>query len=96
MIIKIVHIPAYIILFFFGLLTTLTIFTFPFAIAFIIFDNLTIFMSGIIGLSGLIRSFIEKKVSIKKVILYGLFQFIFCIDVISSIIIYRKVKKVYK
>jgi len=93
MVIKLIHIPAYIILFLMGMASLITIFTMGFGIAFFILDCLTIFLTGLIGLGGLIRSLIEKKISFKSVLFYGISQFIFCIDVISSIIIYRKVKK---
>ena len=93
MIIKILHIPAYILIFLMGVISFITIFTIGFSIAFIILDMLTIFMTGLIGLSGIIIGFKEKKISIKNAIIFSIFQFIFCIDVFSSIIIYKKIKK---
>lgn len=58
----------------------------------IIMACLTIFMSGLIGLAGVIRTAIEKKLSTKEAIIHGVLQFIFCGDIISSIMIYRKLK----
>ena len=44
-------------------------------------------MSGLIGLAGVIRTAIEKKLSTKEAIIHGVLQFIFCGDIISSIMI---------
>ena len=93
MIIKIIHIPAYILIFLFGLLCLLTIFSAGITIVLMILDIMTIFLTGLIGLVGIIRSVIENKLSKKTAIIYAIFQFIFCVDVISSIIIYKKIKK---
>jgi hypothetical protein len=92
MIIKLVHIPAYIIIFFIGLLSLITIFTMGITIVLILLDCMTIFLSGLIGLSGIIRGFIENKLSKKAAVIHAVCQFIFCADIISCIIIYRKVK----
>lgn len=91
MIIKLIHVPAYVLIFFAGLLSVLTIFTMGFSIAFFVLDCMTIFLTGIIGLFGLIRSLIENKLPQKTVIFYSILQFVFCFDVISSILIYKKV-----
>ena len=93
MIIKLVHIPAYIVIFLFGLLNLITIFTAGIAIVLMILDGMAIFLTGLIGLSGIIRGLLEKKLSPKNAFVYGVFQFIFCVDVISSIVLYKKIKK---
>ena len=94
MTIKLIHIPAYVLIFFAGLLSLITIFTMGFSIAFFVLDCMTIFLTGLIGLSGLIRILIENKLPKKTIILNAIFQFIFCLDVISSIIIYKKIMKI--
>lgn len=93
LIIKLIHIPAYIFIFFIGLICLLTIFTFAISFIFMIFDGMTIFLSGLIGLGGVIRSLKEKKISKKEAVIHGFLQFIFCADVISSIIIFITVSK---
>ena len=93
MIMKLVHIPAYIAILYFTFAFMLTIFTFAISMIMIIMACITIFMSGLIGLAGVIRSAIEKKLSAKEAIIHGILQFIFCADIISSIVIYKKVKK---
>lgn len=92
MVIKLIHIPAYILIFCVGSICLLTIFTFGISIALMILDGMTILLSGLIGLAGVIRAFHEEKLSKKTAIIHGIFQFVFCADVINSIIVYRKVK----
>ena len=93
MIMKLVHIPAYIGIFLSALACMLTIFTYVISMIIIILACMTIFMSGLIGLAGVIRSAFEKKLSAKEVIIHGILQFIFCADIISSIVIYDNVNK---
>lgn len=92
MIVKLIHIPAYLFIFVVGLLCMITIFTFGITIVLMIFDGMTIVLSGLIGLGGIIRSLRENKISIKVAVIHGILQFVFCADIISSIVIYRKVK----
>jgi hypothetical protein len=96
MIIKLIHVPAYLLIFVFGLLCTLTIFTIGINIVLIIFDGMTIILSGLIGIGGIIRGLRENKISIKKAVLHGMLQFVYCADIISSIVIYRTVKATEK
>jgi len=93
MVIKLVHIPAYVAIFILGFAFLLTIFTFVFSIFLFILDVMTIFLTGVIGLSGVIRGYFEKKLSMKSAVIHGILQFVFCVDVISAIIVYRKAKK---
>lgn len=92
MIIKLIHIPAYLLIFIVGIFCMITIFTFGVTIVLIILDGMTIALSGLIGFGGVIQSLREKKISVKAAIIHGILQFIYCADVISSIVIYRKVK----
>ena len=92
MVIKIIHVPAYILIFFIGLFSLITIFTAGISVALIILDGLTILLTGLIGLAGIIRAFVENKLPKKTAILHTVLQFIFCADVVSSIVVYRKVK----
>ena len=94
MIIKLIQIPAYILIFIFGLLCLLTIFTIGISIVLMIFDGMAIFLTGVIGLAGIIRGLIENKITKKTAVIYAILQFIFCIDIIASIKIYKKIKVV--
>jgi len=92
MIVKIIQIPAYIVLFLLGMLFLITIFTMGISVVLLVFNGMAIFLTGLIGLSGIIRCFFEKKLSLKNTVMYAIFQFIFVIDVIFCIIIYRKMR----
>lgn len=94
MIIKLIHIPAYLLIFVFGLLCTITIFTIGITIVLMILDGMTIVLSGLIGLGGVIGSLREDKISIKKAVMHGILQFVYCADIISAIVIYRTVKSI--
>jgi len=93
MIIKLVHIPAYVLIFLLGFAFFMTIFTFAFTIALMILDVMTIVLTGLLGLSGVIRGYSENKLSQNAAIVHGILQFVFCLDVASAIIAYRKAKK---
>lgn len=94
MIIKLTHIPVYLIIFLIGLLCTITIFTIGITIVLMILDGMTIILSGLIGLGGVIGSLREGKISIRKAVIHGILQFVYCADIISSIVIYRTVKAI--
>jgi hypothetical protein len=70
----------------------MTIFTMGITIVLMILDVMTIFLSGLVGLSGIIRGSIENKLSKKTAVIHSILQFIFCADIFSCIIVYRKVK----
>ena len=92
MVVKLVHLPAYILIFVAALLYliwaapgfTILIFALGFMIA---------FLSGLIGLGVLIRSFCEKRISIGTAIVHGILQFVFLADIISSVFLYRKIER---
>lgn len=93
MVIKLIHIPAYLLIFLFGIASFITIFTFAFSAVFVVLDCLTICLTGIIGLASVFRSVMEKKLSKTAGVVHGFLQFIFCADVISAIILYITVKR---
>lgn len=93
MIIKIVHILAYILIFILGILFSITIFTFAFTFLLIALDVLTIIQSGTVGVSGIISCAREEIFSKKLAALYGFTQYIFCIDVIVAVLLYVKIKR---
>lgn len=93
MVIKLIHIPAYFLIFIVGLCCMITIFTLAITILLILLDIATIILSGLIGLGGIIQCFKSNKISMKAAILHGILQFIFCADIISSIVLYRKFKE---
>ena len=92
MVIKLIHIPAYVVIFIMGSFSFVAIFTIPFVLFFFIFDCMTIFLTGLIGASGIIQGVREEKVIKISAIIHGILQFMFCVDVISAVIIHRRIK----
>lgn len=92
MVIKLIHIPAYLLIFVIGLLCSITIFTIGITIILMVLDGITIVLTGLIGLGGIIGGLRENKISIKQAAINGILQFVYCADIISSIIIYKTVK----
>lgn len=92
MMIKLIHIPAYILIFLIGFLCLFTIFTIGVSLVLMILDCVTVFSSGLIGLSGVIRSRKANLISKKTANIHGILQFVFCADVISAIILCKSVK----
>ena len=92
MVIKIAQIPAYVFIFVAGLACLLTIFTFGISIVFVILDCASIFLSGLVGVSAVMRCHEEGILGKTEMVVYCVLQFVFCLDVVSSIIMYRKAK----
>lgn len=90
MLVKLVQIPAYVLWFLLGAATFL--FMGP-LLAFLV-DAMTIFLSGLVGLAAVLRCRKSGILTRKQTILYAILQFLFCIDVISAIFLYRKAKEV--
>lgn len=95
MIVKLIHIPAYIIIFLCGVAFSITIFLYAANILLVIFDCCFIAMTGGLAVSSVILAIRQKKWKVSNVVWPILLQFIFCVDVIASIIFYIKLKSKY-
>ncbi len=93
MIIKIIQIPAYLTIFVLGVLLAITIITLPFAIGLFWLDCLSLALSGALLISVAINSIKQGIFKLNDVLWIMILQFVFCADVISSIIFYIKLKK---
>lgn len=93
MLIKTISIPAYVAIFVIGVACMFTIFTFAISFALMILDAMAILLSGLIGLCAVKRCCDGKALSANKMIPYCVLQFVFCADVVASIIVYRKARK---
>ena len=96
MIMKLVQVPAYVLLFALGAVFVITIFTIPFSIGLFVIDCLSVFMTGLFVVSSVIATIKSNTFTLKEVIWVILLQFIFCADVISSIVFYIKLKRANK
>ena len=96
MIMKLVQVPAYVLIFALGAVFVITIFTLPFSIGLFVIDCLSVFMTGLFVVSSVITTIKSNTFTLKEVIWVILLQFIFCADVISSIVFYIKLKRANK
>lgn len=92
MIVKLIQIPAYLFIFVAGLMCMLTIFTIAISFVLMFLDGASIILSGLVGVSAVKRNHAEGILSGKEMVLHGILQFIFCADIASSIIVFRKAK----
>lgn len=69
-----------------------TIFTFSFTFFLIIYDGISIFLSGIIGAAAVVRVKEAKLLPAQSCIPCGIAQFAYCADIFVSIFLYRKTK----
>lgn len=90
MVVKLLQIPAYALWFVMGA----AMFLFGFFMVSFIVDVLTIALSGLVGLGAVLRCKKEGLLNGKQALVYGILQFVFCADVFSAIILYRKTKEV--
>ncbi len=93
MIVKLIQIPAYVLIFILSVLLIFTIFTIPFALLLFLVDCFSLFLSGLISVSAIINSVNQGNFKSKEVIWFIISQFIFCADVVMTIIFYRKLKR---
>ena len=94
MIIKLIQIPAYVLIFVLGIILAITIFTFPFSIGLFLFDCLSLFLTGALVVSAAINSIKQGFFKLKDILWIMILQFFFCVDVISTIIFYVKLKNI--
>lgn len=59
---------------------------------FLILIFTVVFLSGLVSLGALIRSFCEKKISWYTLIAFGILQFVFVFDIVCAILVRRKVQ----
>ncbi len=91
LILKMIHIPSYILIFILGLLMGIMFFmTFPFIIFLVFIDCITLFLSGMIAVWALVKS-IKQDAVISIVTL--ICQFFFCADIISLFVMYFIIRK---
>lgn len=88
LLIKLAHIPSYVFWFAAGLL----FFLFMGAPLAFLMDVMAISLSGLIGLAAVFQCKKEGILNGKQVFIHGILQFMFCADVISAVLLYRKAR----
>lgn len=89
MIVKLIHIPAYVMWFLFAMIA----FLFGGPVIAFVFDVMAIILSGILGLAAVVRSHETKQLTTQQAVGYGILQFIFCGDIVSAVLVYRVSRK---
>lgn len=92
-ILKLIHVPAYVLIFGLGILLTIAIFTIPFSFGLFLLDCLTLFLSGLLTTASIINAVRQGVCKFKDVFWVIILQFIFCADVVAAIILYKKLRK---
>ena len=93
MVIKLVQVPAYILIYVLGVALLITIFTIPFSIALFVLDCYTLYLTGTIAVAAWINAGREGLINRKQCIWFIILQFIFCADVFATIFFYKKLLK---
>ncbi len=90
MIVKILQIPAYILIFAEGLYFSfaMILLTPVAAILFVLFDCAVIGMTGIIGAAATVRCYKEYGLDKAFAVILGLGQFIFCVDIACAVLVF--------
>lgn len=89
MVVKLIQIPAYLLIFGMGLLCTLMIFTIGITFVLILLDAFAIGMTGLFAATAFYNLKKEQKITGTMQALYTFASFLFCMDVIAAIIGYH-------
>ena len=93
MIIKLIQIPAYLLIFFLGAMFMLNVFTYLLAVILFWLNCLTLFMTGLLTSSSAINACRGGLITKMQAVLIILLQFVFVADVVASIVHYSKLSK---
>ena len=96
MITKLIQVPAYVLIFFWGVLLAITIFTIPFSLGLFLFDCLTLVATGLITTASAIIAIRQRIFTFKESFWVIVLQVVFCADVVASIIYFMALRKKYK
>lgn len=95
MLVKLIHAPAYVLIFILGVLLASTIFTIPFSVGLFLLDCLTLFLSGLLTTASIMNAIRQGVFKCKDIFWFFILQFVFCADVVASIVFYLKLKEKY-
>ena len=95
MIVKLCLVPAYLVLFCYGTILGIMIFTYVFAFIIIVADYFVLLITGFFNSVAVIRAIKDGRMTFKESWWYILLQFVYCADVVASVLLYHKLKKLY-
>ncbi len=86
LLVKLIHIPAYVMIFFYGAIASLMFFmALPLIIMYVIFDYIVLLLSSSLSVFGLVKN-MKNNEAFSTVALFC--QFVFCADVISLLVVW--------
>ena len=91
MILKLIHIPVYVGIFLMGLALSVTI-LFAVILLLVVLDLMAIALSGLVGCAAVVRGQAEGHLTRTQAITFGVLQFVFCLDVISAVVLWLKLR----
>lgn len=93
MVIKLVHIPAYVFFFLIGAGGAMLVQFLAVTIIIFLFDCITIALSGVVELAAVLRARSEGKLKMGEALICAVCSFVFCVDLIVAIGVYVCVRK---
>lgn len=94
MVVKLINIPAYIVLFLTSIVCLITIFTFIISFLLGIFGYICLIMTGLYAVSTYKKLKDKNIISKKEFIIFSILSFIYIADIIVAIIAYNKYRKI--
>ncbi len=91
MLLKLCNIPIYGLVFLMGVL--MGVFAIPILIFLVLFDYSLLLPSTMFGLSGLLKAYEVRRISVATLVVHIIMQFMFCLDVCSSVYLYLSLRK---
>ena len=92
MALKLAQIPAYLVIFGVGVACVITIFTIGISLLLALLDMASLFLTGLVGLGAVQRCRRAGLLTGRQAVFHGLLQFVPCADVVSSVMVFRRVK----
>lgn len=93
MIIKLLQVPAYILIFIISAIFLTTIFAIPFSLGLLLLDCLTLILTGLLTFAAAVNAVCQQIVTRKNAALVVALQLVFCADVVASILFFFSLKK---
>ncbi len=91
MLLKLCNIPFYCLVFLMGMM--MSVFVIPLLPIFILVDYTVLLPSTMYGVSGLLQARKARRVSTKALVVNGIMQFMFCLDVCSAVYLYTSSRR---
>lgn len=92
MIIKLIQLPAYAVLFIAGLICAILPMMFFVTLLILVFNYITLIMTGSLNIAAVIVAGHDRSMPLKGSLWIILLQFVFCADVVASIVFYVKLR----